>query len=92
MKLNVVDYLRVDMDRLFAVGNDLFNIFNKLPTGINVVVPDGWRPEEWNNPYLDESDPDNCHTDEIFEEGADAMLKAVKAQKKVNNIDVWGTR
>lgn len=38
-RLSVVDYLRVDMDRPYAIGSALFAIFNKLgDTGIAVVA------------------------------------------------------
>jgi len=37
--LSVIDYLRVDMDRPYAIGSDLFTIFKKLgDTGIAVVA------------------------------------------------------
>lgn len=36
--LNVIDYLRVDMEQSYAIGNELFRIFNKLKTGIAVVA------------------------------------------------------
>ncbi len=38
-RLSVVDYLRVDMDRPYAIGNSLFAIYNKLgDEGIAVVA------------------------------------------------------
>lgn len=36
--LNVIDYLRVDMDRPYAIGSALFQIFNKLKNGIAIVA------------------------------------------------------
>ncbi len=36
--LNVIDYLRVDMTQTYAVGQKLFEIFNKLKNGIAVVA------------------------------------------------------
>ncbi len=36
--LSVIDYLRVDMEQPFAVAQKLFEIFNKLKTGIAVVA------------------------------------------------------
>lgn len=36
--LSVIDYLRVDMEKSYAVGDKLFEIFNKLKTGIAVVA------------------------------------------------------
>jgi len=36
--LSVIDYLRVDMDKPYAVGSKLFEIFNKLDKGIAVVA------------------------------------------------------
>ncbi len=36
--LSVIDYLRVDMEQPYAVGQKLFEIFNKLKTGIAVVA------------------------------------------------------
>ncbi len=36
--LSVIDYLRVDMEQAYAVSAKLFEIFNKLKTGIAVVA------------------------------------------------------
>ena len=36
--LSVIDYLRVDMDKSYSIGNTLFEIFNKLNTGIAIVA------------------------------------------------------
>ncbi len=36
--LSIIDYLRVDMSQAFAVSDKLFEIFNKLKTGIAVVA------------------------------------------------------
>jgi len=36
--LSVIDYLRVDMEQSYAVSQKLFEIFNKLNTGIAVVA------------------------------------------------------
>jgi len=36
--LSVIDYLRVDMEKSYAVGDKLFEIFNKLNKGIAVVA------------------------------------------------------
>lgn len=36
--LSVIDYLRVDMEQSYAVSKKLFEIFNKLNTGIAVVA------------------------------------------------------
>jgi len=36
--LNVIDYLRVDMDKPYAISSALFQIYNKLKTGIAVVA------------------------------------------------------
>ncbi len=36
--LSVIDYLRVDMEQAYAVTSKLFEIFNKLKTGIAVVA------------------------------------------------------
>jgi len=36
--LTVIDYLRVNMEQSYAIGNELFHIFNKLKTGIAVVA------------------------------------------------------
>lgn len=36
--LSVIDYLRVDMTQTYAVSDKLFEIFNKLKTGIAVVA------------------------------------------------------
>lgn len=36
--LSVIDYLRVDMEKSYAVTNKLFEIFNKLENGIAVVA------------------------------------------------------
>lgn len=44
--LNIIDYLRVDMQQTYAVANDLFQIFSKLRKGIAVVAmqkPPGMR-------------------------------------------------
>jgi len=36
--LSVIDYLRVNMEQTYAIGNELFRIFNKLEDGIAVVA------------------------------------------------------
>ena len=36
--LNVIDYLRVNMEQSYAIGSELFAIFNKLDKGIAVVA------------------------------------------------------
>lgn len=36
--LNIIDYLRVDMEKAYAVSSALFQIFNKLKTGIAIVA------------------------------------------------------
>lgn len=36
--LSVIDYLRVDMERTYAVSDKIFAIFNKLKTGIAVIA------------------------------------------------------
>jgi hypothetical protein len=36
--LSIIDYLRVDMERSYAVGSKVFEIFNKLETGIAVIA------------------------------------------------------
>ncbi len=36
--LSVIDYLRVNMEQSYAIGEKLFEIFNKLKTGIAVVA------------------------------------------------------
>jgi len=36
--LNVIDYLRVNMEQSYAVSKELFDIFNKLSTGIAIVM------------------------------------------------------
>lgn len=36
--LSVIDYLRVDMEKSYEIGNELFRIFNKLNKGIAVVA------------------------------------------------------
>ena len=36
--LSVIDYLRVNMEKTYEIGNELFRIFNKLNNGIAVVA------------------------------------------------------
>lgn len=36
--LSIVDYLRVDMNQTYSVGQDLFEIFNKLDKGVALVA------------------------------------------------------
>ena len=36
--LSVIDYLRVNMEQSYAIGQELFQIFNKLKSGIAVVA------------------------------------------------------
>lgn len=36
--LSVIDYLRVDMEKSYAIGEQLFEIFQKLETGVAVVA------------------------------------------------------
>ena len=36
--LSVIDYLRVNMEQSYAIGNELFRIFNKLDKGIAIVA------------------------------------------------------
>jgi hypothetical protein len=36
--LSIIDYLRVDMNKPYEIGSKLFEIFNKLKTGIAVVA------------------------------------------------------
>ena len=36
--LSVIDYLRVDMEKSYAVSGRMFEIFNKLKTGIAVIA------------------------------------------------------
>jgi hypothetical protein len=39
-----------------------------------------WRPEEWNNPYLQQDDAGNYINSRLYEAGADAMLEALRKE------------
>ena len=43
-----------------------------------------WRPEGWKNPYDNEFDKEEIRWYYRYEEGADAMLEALRKEAKLN--------